>query len=66
MNLYKYLFGYRIEMSTDCLTDLQVPENYLERRFMREYLWKDAYFAIDKANILVKICYDSKHRWEEF
>jgi len=53
-------------MSTDCLTDLQVPENYLERRFIRKYLWKDAYFAIDKANILVKICYDSKHRWEEF
>ncbi len=66
MNPYEYLFGYKIETFIDRLIDFQVLESYLERRFIREYLWKDVHFVIDEINVLVKIRYDFKYCWEEF
>jgi len=67
MSLYKYLFGFKIESPADRLTSvLRVPEDILERRFIKKYLRKDAQFAIDQANIFAKRYYNSKHRWEEF
>src|SRR6266699_1402024 len=67
MSLHEYLFGFKIESPVDRLTSvLRVPEDILERRFIREYLRKDAQFVMDQANALTKRYYDSKHCWEEF
>ena len=44
----------------------QILENILKRRFIKEYLRKDAQFAIDQANVFAKRYYDFKHRWKEF
>jgi len=66
MSPYKYLFGFKIEVFADRLKMFQVPENFLERRFIREYLRKEIYIAMNEMNVLIKHYYDSKHRWEEF
>src|SRR6266566_6719031 len=67
MSPYKYLFGFKLESPADRLiAALRISEDILERRFIKEYLRKDAQFAMDQANAFVKRYYDSKHRWEEF
>ncbi len=67
INPYKYLFGFKLESLTDCLTAmLQTPEDILERKFIKKHLRKDIQFAMDQTNALAKRYYDSKHRWEEF
>ena len=39
MNSYKYLFGFKLESSTDRLTiAFQTLEDILKRKFIREYL----------------------------
>ncbi len=63
MNPYKYLFGFKFELSTDRLiVTLRIPEDILERKFIREYLRKDVQFAMDQINVFIKRYYDSKHR----
>ncbi len=67
MNLYKYLFDFKLESSTDHLTAaFQTLEDILERKFIKEHLQKNSQFAIDQANAFAKRYYDSKHRWKKF
>src|SRR6266566_879311 len=67
MSPYEYLFGFKFESPADCLTAaLRVPEDILERRFIREHLRKDIQFVMDQANAFAKRYYDFKHCWEEF
>ncbi len=63
MSLYKYLFGFKFESSVDRLTAaFRTSEDILECRFIKEYLRKDAQFAINQVNIFVKRYYDFKYR----
>ncbi len=66
MNLYKYLFKFKIEVFIDRLTMFQVLENLLEHRFIKEHLRKDAYTTMNKVNTFVKCYYNFKYHWEKF
>ncbi len=67
MNLYKYLFRFKIESPIDRLTSMfRTPEDILKRRFIKKYLRKDAQFAIDQINTFAKRYYDFKYCWKEF
>ncbi len=67
MSPYKYLFGFKFEsLANRLIAVLRIPEDILERRFIKEHLQKDMQFAMDQANAFAKRYYDSKHRWKEF
>jgi len=63
MNPHKYLFGFKLELSTDRLiATFQILEDILKRKFIKEYLQKDVQFIIDQTNTFAKRYYNSKHR----
>ena len=67
MNLYKYLFGFKIEFLIDRLIgNAKILINVLEQRFIYEYFRKNIQLAGLKANTLTKRCYDAIYRWEKF
>ncbi|KAL8377036.1 hypothetical protein RB595_007933 [Gaeumannomyces hyphopodioides] len=63
---HEFLFGFQIPGPLEQLATDRIPKSVAELRFMREYLRKDAEFAIKLAAAEQKRIYDAKHRPLEF
>jgi len=67
MNLYEYLFGFKIESPVDRLIrNAKIPTNILEQCFIYKHFRKDVQLVDLEANTLAKYRYDAMYCWKEF